>query len=185
MASDSRAWAISLNNVSWLVTFGPGEIYWERFGHNAIWLREPAVGLDHTFNFGFFDFEQEDFFLRFLRGRMLYFSVAQPAQREFDFYRQYNRTIRLQKINLSDEQYVRLRDFLLNEIKPDMLREATKNARIAANEFAENAGVKVGGIRDARQGSFYVRDAGSDYGDTSKIEKDVRVVTTITFYLTE
>ena len=73
----------------------------------------------------------------------------------------------------------------LNKIKPDMLREATKNARIAANEFAENAGVKVGGIRSARQGSFYVRDAGEEYGDTMKIEKDVRVVTTITFYLTE
>lgn len=73
----------------------------------------------------------------------------------------------------------------LNEIKPDMLREATKNARIAANEFAENAGVDVGGIRSARQGSFFVRDAGEEYGDTAKIEKDVRVVTTITFYLTE
>ncbi|MDH5327883.1 MAG: SIMPL domain-containing protein [Gammaproteobacteria bacterium] len=73
----------------------------------------------------------------------------------------------------------------LNDIKPEMLREATKNARLAANEFAENAGVNVGGIRDARQGSFYVRDAGSEYGDTAKIEKDVRVVTTITFYLTE
>ncbi|SPD73971.1 putative periplasmic protein [uncultured Desulfobacterium sp.] len=73
----------------------------------------------------------------------------------------------------------------LNEIKPEMLREATKNARIAATEFAENAGVKVGGIRSARQGSFYIRDAGEDYGDTVKIEKDVGVVTTITFYLTE
>lgn len=73
----------------------------------------------------------------------------------------------------------------LNEIKPDMLREATKNARIAANEFAENAGVEVGSIRSARQGSFYVRDAGEEYGDTAKIEKDVRVVTTIDFYLTE
>ncbi len=73
----------------------------------------------------------------------------------------------------------------LNEIKPDMLREATKNARIAANEFAENAGVRVGGIRSARQGGFFVRDAGEDYGDTKRIEKDVRVVTTITFYLTD
>lgn len=73
----------------------------------------------------------------------------------------------------------------LNEIKPDMLKEATKNARIAANEFAENAGVNVGGIRSARQGSFFIRDAGEEYGDTAKIEKDVRVVTTITFYLTE
>jgi hypothetical protein len=73
----------------------------------------------------------------------------------------------------------------LNEIKPEMLSEATKNARIAANEFAKNAGVTVGGIRSATQGSFFIRDAGEEYGDTTKIEKDVRVVTTITFYLTE
>jgi len=104
---------------AWLVTFGPGEVYWERFGHNAIWLREPAAGIDHTFNFGYFDFEQEDFFLRFMRGRMLYFSVAQPAQLEFDFYRSQNRSIRAQKLNLEPSQYRRLRDFLLNEIKPE------------------------------------------------------------------
>jgi len=59
----------------------------------------------------------------------------------------------------------------LNEIKPAMLREATRNARIAANEFAENAGVKVGGIRDAHQGGFSIRDVGESHGDTAKIEK--------------
>jgi hypothetical protein len=104
---------------AWLVTFGPGEIYWERFGHNAIWLRKPSEGLDHTFNFGYFDFDQQDFFLRFLRGRMLYFSIAQSAEREFAFYRQQNRSIRLQKLDLDSAQYVRLRDYLLHEIKPE------------------------------------------------------------------
>lgn len=73
----------------------------------------------------------------------------------------------------------------LNEIKPDMLKEATKNARVAANEFATNAGVTVGGIRDARQGGFIIRDVGENYGDTKKIDKEVRVVTNITFYLTK
>jgi len=73
----------------------------------------------------------------------------------------------------------------LNDIKPAMLKEATKNARIAANEFASNAGVTVGGIREARQGGFEVRDVGEDYGDSKKIEKDVRLVTNITFFLTE
>jgi hypothetical protein len=71
----------------------------------------------------------------------------------------------------------------LNQIKPQMLQEATRNARIAANEFAANAGVKVGRIREARQGGFIIRDVGEEYGDTKKIDKDVRVVTTITFYL--
>jgi len=103
---------------AWLVTFGPGEIYFERFGHNAIWLREPAAGLDHTFNFGYFDFNQEDFFLRFMRGRMLYFSIAQPSTREFAHYRQNNRSIRAQKLNLQPRQYQQLRDYLLNEIQP-------------------------------------------------------------------
>jgi uncharacterized protein len=73
----------------------------------------------------------------------------------------------------------------LNAIKPEMVKEATTNARAAANEFAENAGVKVGGIKDAQQGGFLIRDVGQEYGDTTRIEKDVRVVTTITFYLTD
>jgi hypothetical protein len=104
---------------AWLVTFGPGEIYWERFGHNAIWLREPAAGLDHTFNFGYFDFDQKDFLQRFIRGRMLYFSVAQPASREFEFYRGVNRSIQAQKLKLTSPQYQRLRDYLLTEIRPE------------------------------------------------------------------
>lgn len=73
----------------------------------------------------------------------------------------------------------------LNAIKPAMLKDATTNARIAANEFATNAGVKVGGIRSARQGGFVIRDVGEDYGDTKKMEKDVRVVTNVTFFLTD
>jgi hypothetical protein len=89
-----------------------------------------------------------------------------------------------QGINISNEEPA-YRFTKLNDIKPEMLREATKNARLVANEFAESAGVSVGGIRNARQGSFYIRDAGEEFGDTRKIEKDVRVVTTITFYLTD
>lgn len=89
-----------------------------------------------------------------------------------------------QGINISNEEPA-YSFTKLNDIKPEMLREATKNARLVANEFAESAGVSVGGIRSARQGSFYIRDAGAEHGDTRKIEKDVRVVTTITFYLTD
>jgi hypothetical protein len=71
----------------------------------------------------------------------------------------------------------------LNDIKPDLLREATENARIAAEEFAKNAGVAVGGIQRAAQGGFSVRDRGSEHSETESREKLVRVVTTITFYL--
>lgn len=72
----------------------------------------------------------------------------------------------------------------INDIKPAMLKEAAQNARIAANEFADNAGAKVGKIRSANQGGFMVEDAGSS-GGSSSVMKQVRVVTTIDFYLTD
>ena len=103
----------------WLVTYGPGEIYWQRFGHNAIWVRDQQLGLDHAFNFGFFDFEQEDFFVRFLQGRMLYFSAARPAREEFSSYINENRSIRAQRLDLSPGQKLRLIDFLLEEVQPE------------------------------------------------------------------
>jgi len=73
----------------------------------------------------------------------------------------------------------------LNAIKPEMLREAAQNARLAADEFAKNAGVSVGSIRSATQGGFEVRDANTgEYGsDDRSIAKNVRVVTNVTFYL--
>ena len=73
----------------------------------------------------------------------------------------------------------------LNAIKPEMLREAAQNARVAADEFAKNAGVSVGSIRTATQGGFEIHDANSgDYGgDDRSIDKKVRVVTNVTFYL--
>ncbi|NND43845.1 MAG: DUF4105 domain-containing protein [Xanthomonadales bacterium] len=104
---------------AWLVTYGPGEIYWQRFGHNAIWLREPDGELDHVFNFGYFDFRQEAFLKRFVMGRMLYFSAAQPALREFAQYQREQRSISVQPLNLAPAQYRRLRDHLVRQVQPE------------------------------------------------------------------
>lgn len=71
----------------------------------------------------------------------------------------------------------------LNKIKPEMLKEATKNARIAAAEFATNSGSEIGRIRSARQGGFTIIDVGERFGDTKRLKKDVRVVTTSEFYV--
>ncbi|MGJ8677984.1 MAG: SIMPL domain-containing protein [Akkermansiaceae bacterium] len=71
----------------------------------------------------------------------------------------------------------------LNEIKPDMIKEATKNAREAAAEFANNADANVGRIRTATQGGFTIIDVGERHGDTKRLKKDVRVVTTAEFYI--
>lgn len=102
----------------WLVTYGPGEIYWQRFGHNGIWIRDEGLGLDYVFNFGFFDFEQEDFLQNFLQGRLLYFAAAQPAQREFAQYINEDRSIRVQRLALTSAEALDLADYLINEVQP-------------------------------------------------------------------
>jgi len=74
----------------------------------------------------------------------------------------------------------------LNDVKPEMLGEATRNARTAAEQFAKDANAKVGNINSAGQGAFTLspRDAGENGGDESgSMYKKVRVVTTISFYL--
>lgn len=84
----------------------------------------------------------------------------------------------------------------LNSIKPDMITEATRNARAAADRFASDSGSKVGSIRQANQGVFSIlaADQGSDtsepgeaggeiFGADSSLMKTVRVVTTVQYYL--
>lgn len=69
----------------------------------------------------------------------------------------------------------------LNEIKPEMIAEATKNARAAAEQFAHDSKSKVGKIKNATQGLFSIEDAapGLEY------RKNVRVVTTVVYTLAD
>ena len=73
----------------------------------------------------------------------------------------------------------------INDIKPQMLEAATKNAMAAANEFAKSSNTKVGKIRKANQGVFSIlpREQTANATEMNRIEKKVRVVSTIEYYL--
>lgn len=74
----------------------------------------------------------------------------------------------------------------LNDIKPDMVAEATRDARAAAEQFAQDSGAGVGEIKDATQGYFSIeaRDGDSGgWGVSDTPYKKVRVVTTVNFAL--
>ena len=66
----------------------------------------------------------------------------------------------------------------LSELKPEMIEEATKNARLVAQKFAEDAQCRLGSIQQANQGQFSVE---SD--SNQPWIKHVRVVTTVSYYL--
>lgn len=103
---------------AWLVTYGPGAEVWELFGHNALWLRDPATGLDHTYSFGYFEIDRPGFHLDFARGIMLYYGASNLAEREFAFYRQRDRSISVQRLNFSPDQVQRLQLLLHEAIFP-------------------------------------------------------------------
>ena len=67
----------------------------------------------------------------------------------------------------------------LNAIKPEMIAEATKNARAAADQFAADSDSRVGKIKTASQGQFSIEDIDS----STPFIKKVRVVSTIIYYL--
>jgi hypothetical protein len=81
----------------------------------------------------------------------------------------------------------------LNSLKPDMITEATRNARAAATRFAQDSGSEVGPIRSANQGVFSITAANAVSGGEgegempmnadSSVMKKVRVVTTVDYYL--
>lgn len=69
----------------------------------------------------------------------------------------------------------------LNEIKPEMIEQATKNARKSAEKFAEDSGSNLGKIKRAWQGQFSIsnRDSNTPY------IKKVRVVSTLEYFLVD
>jgi hypothetical protein len=122
-----------------LITFGPGEQLWERFGHNAIEIRNGTTGEARLYNYGMFDFAQENFFLNFARGRMMYrIAVGDPAE-EYPNYIDEGRWIVRQELNLTPAQRAKLAEFLDTNVRPE-------NAQYRYDYFRANCSTRV---RDA------------------------------------
>ncbi len=96
----------------YLMTFGPGREVWERFGHNAIWIHDPVHGTDQAYNYGLFDFRQENFVLRFARGQMWYWMAGFPAESYVRQYERDNRSVWLQELSLAPRARLELQRFL-------------------------------------------------------------------------
>jgi hypothetical protein len=73
----------------------------------------------------------------------------------------------------------------LNQLKPSMVKEATANARAAAEQFAADSRSELGAIRQANQGVFVIlpRDQAPGVNEGGQLQKVVRVVSTVQYFL--
>jgi len=122
-----------------VVTMGPGDVFWERFGHNAIVVDDPARGEPISYNFGFFDLAEDGFIGRFVRGEMQYMLVALPLADDMQYYRDVGRGATLQWLDLQPAQARRLAADLAENAKPE-------NARYRYDYYTDNCATRV---RDA------------------------------------
>lgn len=142
----------------YVMTLGPyqGELY-SAFGHSAIHLKDPVRKIDWVYNYGVFDFDQENFYWNFARGKMLY---KLGMSRYANFRRAYekdNRYIIEQRLNLTQAEKQQLVDFLAENYKPE-------NREYYYNYVYDNCATK---IRDVIVDNF----PGRIQFDTSYVEE--------------
>lgn len=157
----ASAWAAPRIGVA---TMAPGEVFFERFGHNAIVVVDPATGDAISYNFGFFDPGEADFVGNFARGHMMYYLVALPFEQDLAQYRDSGRGVSLQWLDIDPAQAQALAAALAERAKPE-------NARYRYDYFTSNCSTQVRDALDAALGGRLKSQlAGRSRGNTFRSE---------------
>ncbi|WP_425600345.1 DUF4105 domain-containing protein [Luteimonas deserti] len=127
-----------------VATMQPGDVFFERFGHNAIVVDAPDAPGPVSYNFGYFDPAEPGFIGRFLRGDMRYQLMALPLFEDLAYYRDVGRGVTIQWLDLDPEQALRLADALAENARPE-------NAHYRYDYFTDNCSTRV---RDALDGAL-------------------------------
>ena len=147
-----------------VLTMQPGEVFFERFGHDAIVVLDPDSGEATSYNFGFFDPTEPDFLSRFIRGEMMYHLVALPATQDLAQYRAAGRGVSVQWLDLEPAQARALADALAERARPE-------NSRYRYDYFTANCATQVRDALDAAMGGALKSQlAGRSRGNTYRSE---------------
>jgi len=147
-----------------VLTMQPGTVFFERFGHDALVVVDPATGAATSYNFGYFDPEEPDFVARFARGEMMYYLVALPLQDDLAYYQQEGRGAQIQWLDLPAPQARALADDLAERSRPE-------NARYRYDYYTANCATMVRDTLDkAMGGSLHAQLSGRSRGNTYRSE---------------
>ena len=100
----SKAQADSCNLRISLLTCTPGEELYSSFGHSALRVVDRANNFDIVFNYGTFDFDDPDFYTKFVRGKLLYFVSVTTFSDFMSQYEYEGRGVTEQILNLSCDE---------------------------------------------------------------------------------
>ena len=89
---------------AWIVTFLPGEEIWTRYGHIGLRVADEEQQRDVIYSYGHAPFNRPGFIFRYLRGEAYFYGKTQPWEKILERYRGEDRTIQLQRMNLSPAQ---------------------------------------------------------------------------------
>lgn len=146
------------------MTMLPGEIFWERFGHDAIVVVDPETRSATSYNFGFFDLDEPDFTSRFVRGDMRYQLVALPVDQDLAAYDAAGRGVSIQWLDLPAEDARQLAASLAENARPE-------NAHYRYDYFLDNCSTRVRDALDrALHGRLRSQLEGRSQGNTYRSE---------------
>lgn len=102
-----------------LLTVGVGDEIYASFGHTGIRITDSAAGTDIVYNWGTFDGYQDNFELKFARGKLLYYCSSEPYQHFIQMYIYEKRGVEEQEIFLNDAQKKQLQAFVNENLKEE------------------------------------------------------------------
>jgi len=102
-----------------LLTCTPGDELYSLFGHSAIRIIDSSSVQDNVFNYGTFNFDDKNFYLKFIRGKLLYYISTEPSRDFIEYYKMTDREITEQVLSLSASEKISLYHKLLNNLKEE------------------------------------------------------------------
>ena len=129
----------------YVLTMGPGDHPFFKFGHNAIWIQDRNARTDKVYNFGTFRFYSAKLLPDFIRGRLTYWLSVSPIQRTLAGYEHENRTVEVQELDLDPAAKVALRDRLDENALPE-------HRNYKYDYFLDNCSTRVRDAIDAATG---------------------------------
>lgn len=102
-----------------VLTCGVGDELYSIYGHSAVRVVDTCAGKDIVFNYGTFDFGDPDFYLKFTRGKLLYYLDADDFNSFIQLYVYEKRSVQEQVLNLKPEEAQQVYDFLLNNLREE------------------------------------------------------------------